>query len=114
MIIYIVIFLISVTNASVSQILLKKSANIERNSKIKEYLNKYVITSYLMLGVSTILTSYAYKEVNLGLGAILEAFGYIIVAVLSKIILKETLDRRKIIGIAIILTGIIIFAISGI
>lgn len=113
MAIYILIFIISVSIASSSQILLKKSANIERKSKFKEYFNMYVIISYLLLGLSTVLTSIAYKKVNLALGAILEAWGYILVAILSTIFLKETLDKAKIVGILIILLGIVIFAISS-
>ena len=43
MIKYILVFIISICISSTSQILLKKSANIERKSKIKEYLNENIM-----------------------------------------------------------------------
>ena len=46
--VYIVIFLCSVLIASISQILLKKSANKQCDSKFKEYLNAPVIIAYFM------------------------------------------------------------------
>ena len=43
---YIFIFLIAVFMSSVSQILLKKSANKEYDNRLKEYMNFSVIMSY--------------------------------------------------------------------
>jgi len=40
---------------------------------------------------------------------VLEAAGYVLVPVLSYFFFKETLSRRKMIGIACILAGIIIY-----
>ena len=42
---------------------------------------------------------------------ILESTGYIFVAVMGYIFLKERLNRRKMAGIALILVGIIIFSL---
>lgn len=42
---------------------------------------------------------------------ILESTGYIFVAVMGYIFLKETLSRRKLAGIALILVGIIVFSL---
>ncbi len=113
MIAYLILFLVSVTIASFSQILLKKSASIKQDYKVKEYFNKYVIISYVLLISTTILTAIAYKGINLAFGAVLESFGYVIVTVLARLILKENLSKQKIIGIIIIVTGIVIFAISN-
>lgn len=113
MIKYIIIFIISVCVASISQILLKKSASIERKSKIKEYLNIFVILAYGLLFLSTLLTMYAYKKINLSVGVVIEAIGYIIVAILSYIFLKEKFTKNKLIGIALIIIGVIIFGICS-
>ncbi|MCI8654440.1 MAG: EamA family transporter [Clostridia bacterium] len=110
---YIVIFIISVCISSTSQILLKKSTEIERGNKLKEYLNIYVISAYGLLFLSTLLTMFAYKKVNLSVGVVIEAIGYIIVAVLSYFFLKEKFTKNKIIGIILIIIGVIIFGICS-
>ena len=107
--IYIVIFLISVFISSVSQIILKKSANINRENKMKEYFNPEVIIAYGMFFCSTLLTVMAYKYVSLSLGPILEASGYIYVTVLGYLVLKEKISIKKITGMVFILGGIIVF-----
>ena len=50
----------SVTVASFSQILLKKSAQKEHGSFLKEYLNVHVIVGYSLMVVSTLLTIFAF------------------------------------------------------
>lgn len=111
MIKYVIIFILSVCISSTSQILLKKSAGIERKNKIEEYLNKYVILGYGLLFLSTLLTMFAYKNINLSLGVVIESIGYIIVAVLSYFFLKEKFTKNKIIGIILIIIGVIVFGI---
>ncbi len=111
MIKYVIIFILSVCVSSISQILLKKSANIERKNKIKEYLNIYVISAYTLLVISTLFTMYAYKGINLSVGVMIESLGYIIVTVLSYFILKEKITKNKVIGIFLIILGVTIFGI---
>ena len=106
--IYIIIFLVSVFISSVSQIILKKSANIEYKNKIQEYLNLKVIAAYTLFFLSSLMTVLAYKGVPLSKGPILEASGYVWVAILGKLVLGEKLKKRKVVGIAIILIGIIV------
>lgn len=110
---YILILLTSVILASVSQILLKKSANIERKNKINEYLNCFVIFAYIILFVSTLLTMFAYKGLQLSQGMILEATSYILIPVFGYFIFKEKFNKRKVIGIVTIILGIFIFSIFG-
>ena len=114
MIVHIGIFIVSVMISSFSQVLLKMSANIERKNKIYEYLNKYVIIAYAILMLSLFLTMIAYRKVNLALGAILEALGYVVVAIMSKMFLKENINKKKMLGMCIIIIGIIIFTVSSI
>lgn len=111
MIKYTAVFILSVCVASISQILLKKSANIERKSKIAEYVNKEVIVSYGLLFISTLLTLYAYKEVKLSMGLVLETISYILIPILSYFILKEKIQKRQIYGIVLIILGIVIYSI---
>lgn len=108
---YILLFLVSVFISSVSQIMLKKSADKQYESKLKEYMNPGVIVAYGLFFLSSLLTVLAYKFVPLSLGPILEASGYIYVAVLGVIFLKEHMSKKKLAGMACILLGIIVFNI---
>ena len=109
---YVIIFLASVFVSSVSQIILKKSANKTHENKLQEYLNLPVITAYGLFFGSSLLTVLAYKGVPLSLGPILEATGYIWVAVLGTLFLKEKISKQKMLGMAIIIAGIILFNIA--
>lgn len=106
---YILIFLCSVLISSISQVLLKSSANKEHGNALKEYLNPKVIIAYGMFFLATLITILAYKYVPLSLGGILESSGYIFVAVLSYFFLHETISKRKMLGLGIILLGILVF-----
>lgn len=107
------VFLGSVLISSVSQILLKKSANKTYDSRLKEYLNPLVIVAYIMFFCSMMITMYCYRFVDVSAGPILESAGYIFVAVLGYIFLKERFTRKKIIGMAVIIAGIALFSFGG-
>ena len=105
------LLLVSVFISSVSQILLKKAADRTYENHLREYLNPLVIFSYGMFFCSVILTMLAPKKVPLSKQPILESTGYIFVAVMGYIFLKERLSKRKLAGIALILAGIIVFSL---
>lgn len=106
------VLLFSVFISSVSQLLLKKAANREYKSRLKEYLNPLVIGAYAMFFGSVILTMLALRYVPLSMSPILESTGYIYVSVLGYFFLKERFSRRKIAGICLILAGIAVFSIK--
>lgn len=106
---YIILFLGAVFISSVSQIMLKKSADKQYDNKLKEYLNPWVIISYGLFFGATLCTVIAYKYVPLSLGPILESAGYFFVTILGVLFLKEKVGRKKAIGLLLILTGIIVF-----
>ena len=108
---YMLILVISVLIASISQIILKKGAQKEYSSIIREYLNPFVIVGYGLMVVSTILTIFAFTGLDYKNGPIIESIGYLFVMVLSNILLKEKITKRKIVGNALILMGIFVFYI---
>lgn len=110
--IYILVFLISVFISSISQIILKKSTTKKYDNKLKEYLNMRVIFAYGMFFLASLLTTLAYKGVPLSLGPVLEATGYIYIAILGTLILKEKMSKKKIIGNILIIIGIIVFSLK--
>lgn len=111
LLIYSAIMIVSVFISSISQILLKISAKKTYPSKIKEYLNPYVILGYGLFFGCTLISMYALKVVPLSMSPILEATGYIFVSTLSFLFLKEKLTRRQLIGIVLILIGIVVYSL---
>lgn len=109
---YIIVFLVSVFISSISQVILKTSANEEHNDKIREILNIKVIFAYGLFFSATLLTMLAYRKVPLSLGTVLETTGYVYVAILGRVVLKERLDKYKICGNLLIILGIIIFSLG--
>lgn len=99
----------SVVIASFSQVILKMGAGRTYNSKIREYLNVYVITGYGMLFVSMVITVVVYSRLSYLSVPVIEAVGYVLVPVLSYFIFKEKFTKRKLLGIVFILTGIVIY-----
>lgn len=110
-ILFALIFVAGVFVSSISQIILKKSADIEYPNKIREYLNVRVIFSYIIFFGATLCSILAYTKIPLSLGPILESSGYIFVAVMSRLFLKEKITKQKMLGLSIIIIGIIIYAI---
>ena len=96
--------------ASCSQIILKKAAEKKYSSKLAEYLNPMVIGAYMVFFGASLCAVFGYKKIPLSLGPILEATGYIWVAILGKIFLKEKIGVRKATGLLVIILGITIAA----
>ena len=108
---FIISFISAVLIASVSQVLLKISANREHESHLKEYLNRYVILGYFLFVFSTVLVILGYKGLPLKAGPILESIGYVFVLILSSFIFKDKITKNTIIGTVLIICGIIVFNI---
>ena len=109
--IYSGIYVLGVIISALAQILLKKSADIERENKLKEYLNFKTIFAYSIFFGATLCSVFAYKYVPLSMGPILGTTEYIFVAVLSYFLLKEKISRKKLIGLITIIVGVLIFSI---
>ncbi|MBR2835380.1 MAG: multidrug ABC transporter [Coriobacteriales bacterium] len=107
---YVALLLISVFIGSVSQVLLKKSANKTYDSPIKEYLNPLVIFAYILFFGTTLLAVFAYRGIPLSLGPVLEATGYIYVTFFGVYIFKERMTKKKLLALALIIGGIVIYA----
>ena len=106
---YYALGILSVVIASFSQILLKKGAMKKYNSCIREYLNVYVLSGYFFMFGSVLLTMIVYRGMDFMNVPVLEAIGYVLVPVLSYLFFKESLTKKKIMGIACILAGIFIY-----
>jgi len=109
--IYSGILLCGVFIGSISQVLLKKAAMKQYSSPIKEYLNPLVILAYVLFFATTLFSVFAYKVIPLSLGPVLEATGYIYVTIFGVVIFKEKINRKKIIALALILIGVVVFSL---
>ena len=99
--------------AAVSQVLLKKAAMQPACSRLGEYLNPLVISGYLLLLFTTLLTVFAYQYLPLSLGPVLNASSYLYVAVFGALFFKERLTRQKLLGLCLILGGIFVYSLWG-
>ncbi len=97
--------------AVLSQVLLKKSAQREHTSFIKEYVNPFVIGGYGLLLLLMILAIYCNTGLEYMAVVLLEATSYVMVMILSQIIFKEKITRFKFIGMCLIIIGIVVFNI---
>lgn len=99
--------------SSVSQVLLKKAAQKEHDSWIREYLNLPVILAYALFFICTLLSVIAYRGIPLSLGPILETTGYFYITFFGIRIFHERLSRKKIMALALIIFGIVVYALSA-
>lgn len=106
---YVLLMVVSQVLASVSQILLKKSAMRTYPSVIREYLNGFVITGYLLLGISMVLTVLCYGGLGYLQVIVLEPMAYIMVMLLGALIFHEKITVRKLAGMAFLVGGILVF-----
>ena len=105
---YYFIYVFSVFISSVSQIILKQSADIKYDNPIREYLNIRVISAYAIFFLATLITIYAYKGIPLSAGPMIETTGYLWISLLGYFILKEKISRRKLVGLGVVIAGIMI------
>lgn len=109
---YVAIYLAGVFISAVSQVLLKKEAMKPHKSVVAEYLNPRVIVAYLIFFAATFMAIYAYKEVPLSLGPILEATSYLYVMVFGAVFFAEKPTKLKVAAIGLILIGIIVYSLG--
>ena len=106
---YIFLWLFSVIISSVAQVMLKAAADRKHENRLREYLNPLVIGAYGIFFLSTLLTMYALKFVSYTYSPIVESTSYIFIPVFGYFALKERIGKRRLIGIAVILLGILVF-----
>ena len=104
----VLIYLITPVLAALSQILLKQAADNTEYTGIRFYLNWRVIFAYGLFFGCMLLNVIAMRTLDLSVASLMEAASYLYVMVLSWLILKEKLTRRKLIGNGLIVLGIVL------
>ena len=97
----------AVVLTSVSQIILKRIAIKNKKSKlVDKFFNVSVILAYVLLIGATFLNTIAFSVLPLKLSPIIDSLGIIIVIILSNKILKERINKYKVIGMFFICIGV--------
>ena len=108
--IFILLTVFSVLIASFAQMMLKKSAAMERTSLVREYFNGWVIGGYFIMGASMLINIFAMsKGVQLKELSVVESFSYLFVPLLSAFFFNETISKRKVLAILMIMSGVVLF-----
>lgn len=108
---YLLLYLLSTFLAAISQVLLKKAAMRPHESVLAEYTDWRVILGYGLFVGCTLLTMLAYRGVPLNIGPVLEATGYLYVTFFGVVIFHEQMNVQKLVALAMILAGILIYAL---
>ena len=96
--------------ASLSQILLKQSAETEHKNIIYKFLNWRVILGYTLLLGTTVINVFAYRGIELKLMPMIESTGIIWVTILAVFFLGEKPTKRTILSIGVTVVGILVFS----
>jgi len=108
---YILLALFSGVLSSLSQILLKRSAMRSDGSFLSQYLNWRVLAGYGITFLCMVLVIVAYRGMDYKLGSVLEALGYVYIMLWSRIFFKERITKSRLLGNALIIAGVVIFAV---
>lgn len=111
--IYAGVLLLGVLISTVSQVLLKKAAQKQYDSRIREYLNFPVAFAYTLFFGTTLLSVFAYRGIPLSWGPILESTGYLYVTFFGVTVFHEKMNRKKYLSLILIIAGIAIYALFG-
>lgn len=100
---------VSAAITAFSQILLKKSADIPHKAVIFEYFNPFVVLSYVCYIGVLALNVFIYTRIDYRFGVVINSLSTVFVMVLSRVLLKEKMTLRHILGNSLIVAGIVVF-----
>ena len=103
----------SVLVAAVSQVLLKKGALHHYDSWIREYLNPWVITGYILMFGSVFLSIMGLRGVDFFNAPVIDSLGYVLVPVCGAVFFHEKLTARKLVGICCIVLGMAVLPLRS-
>lgn len=104
--------LLVIAFTGVSQTLLKMGANRSSEKKLIEaYVSPCTFIAYVLYIIVTVFTVYALKEIPLKLFYTATSLKFVLVLILSKLVLYEKINSKKVIAIGFIVSGVIIFNI---
>ena len=101
---------VGVIACSLSQLLLKSSAQKKHRLKVFEVFNPFVLVSYSVFMMALLVNIWAMSRgVQLKEVAMIESLGYVFVPLFSFFFLKESISKRTVCAILMIIIGILVF-----
>ena len=108
--IYYFVILVAVLAAAGAQMLLKQGARMGYSPWWRQYVNGWVISGYGIMFAAMVVNIWCmHQGVCLKELSILESTSYLFVPLLAFFCFGEKMSRRKIIAIAVIIIGVIVF-----
>lgn len=107
----VLVILILVLVNSCAQLLLKIGSSKKSITKTVIKINIQIISGYLLLFISTIISVYLLNFINFKSLTIVIALNYVSTLILSNLVLKEKYTKQKIVSTIIIVFGVITFNI---
>lgn len=103
---------IGVLLTACAQLLIKIGANkYGGNGFLSTYLNFPTILAFFLFFITTVLNTFAYRTVPLKASVAVLPANFVAVGILSFLVLKERLTKKQLVGVIIILTGIMLYAL---
>lgn len=104
---YFLLLILTCLVSAISQVLLKKAAQKEYSSFLRQYLNIRVITAYVMFFFVIVGNTFVLKYIPLTvMNPIAETLPYILSIFFGYFFFNEKINIRKICGAVIIIIGI--------
>ena len=107
---YLMVFVMFIS--SFGQILLKKSAMKTHKNKWREYFNPLLFAAYTLYTFVNLTIIYCYRYIPLSMGPILQSTGYVFATITGAVFLGEKITKRKVLGLALILSGVAVFVLG--
>jgi multidrug transporter EmrE-like cation transporter len=104
---------LAVLLTGISQTLLKMGARKKFEKKVfmAAYFNPYTVTAYGLFLAVTLFSVNALKEIPLKVFYSFTALNFLVVMVFSHFVLKESVSKKQIFAISLIILGVVIFNI---
>lgn len=106
-----ILMVLSAGITAFSQIILKKSANKTHKGFIFEYINPYVIFSYMCYFGVLVLNVFIYTKIDYRFGVVINSMSSVLVMILSRVLLHEVITKRRICGNVLVVIGILVFTL---
>ena len=105
------LILLSACMAAGAQILLKKSTKKKHSGILGEYLNPYVIISYIDYFLVLALNIFLFTKMDYRYGVISNSLAIVLVMLMSRPLLGETITARKWAGTMLVVAGVLCFSL---
>ena len=107
---YYLLVIVSVFAAAGAQMLLKQGASRNYKGFWRQYLNLWVISGYAIMVCSLVLNIFCMsKGVQVKEISTIESLSYFFVPCMAYLLFREKINKRKVVAMAIIIGGVVVF-----